>query len=142
VSAKLSCLSGAFVLLSSVAALAQASIQVGLPPIPGVTILQPVQPLPPLLALTPGGTSPALAPGPSSPSIGIAPAAGVAPGPAGTLLSPIQNSPSLASIPPGCPGNGFSAGVLTLNSIFPPATDPTALQTFTPTVIFDRAIGC
>jgi hypothetical protein len=137
VSAKLPCLVSAFVLLSSVAAFAQAFVQVGTP-----GLFPPVQPLPPLLTLTPGGTSPALAPGPSSPSIGNAPAAGVAPGPAGTLLSPIQNSPSLASIPPGCPGNGFSGGVLTLNSIFPPATDPTALQTFTPTVIFDRAIGC
>jgi hypothetical protein len=82
VSAKLPSLVSAFVLLSEVAALAQAAVQVGPP-----GVFPPPPALPPLLQLTPGGTPAPVAPGPSSlGGIGIAPAPAWRLGRRGTCL--------------------------------------------------------
>ena len=139
VSGKLSYLMSAFVLLSSASAFAQASIQVG----PASTGIQVIGPAGSAVSVAPLGTQ--LAPGPSVPSLsGLGtPGPGgtpIAPGPAGSLLSPIQNLPVQALIPPGCPGNSFTTAPLTLSNVFPQQSFD--LQTFTPTIIFDRAIGC
>jgi hypothetical protein len=138
VSAKLSCLVSAFVLLSSVAVFAQAAIQVG-PTGTGVQVLGPGGSA---ISLAPLGTQ--IAPGPSVPNIsGLGtPGTGgspIPPGPAGSLFGPIQNLPSQALTPPGCPGNGFTTSPLTLSSIFPPGAN---LGTFTPVLPYDRSIGC
>ena len=134
-SVKLSCLVSAFVLVSNAAAFAQAAIQVG-PTSTGVQVLGPGGSA---ISVAPLGTQ--IAPGPSVPNIsGLGtPGPGGTPIASGPALSPIQNLPSQASIPPGCPGNSFSTAPLTLSSVFPAQTN---LQTFAPTIIFDRAIGC
>jgi hypothetical protein len=138
VSAKLSCLMSASVLLASAAAFGQAAVQIG----PAGTGTQVQGPSGSAISVAPLGTQ--LAPGPSVPSfsgLGTPGTGGtlIAPGPAGSVLSPIQNLPVQALIPPGCPGSGFATAPLTLGSIFPLDAN---LATFTPIIPFDRAIGC